>query len=97
MPEYICPSCGKDLPSAMGQHATDLVSWLVTCPHCGAEVTLREGAVESPSGDYAAAAAAPPGRTEGTDPPGDLNATPDYKRHLARVLTRRALELATGA
>jgi aerobic carbon-monoxide dehydrogenase medium subunit len=34
---------------------------------------------------------------EGTDPPGDLNATPDYKRHLARVLTKRALELATGA
>jgi aerobic carbon-monoxide dehydrogenase medium subunit len=28
---------------------------------------------------------------EGTDPPGDLNATPDYKKHLARVLTRRAL------
>jgi carbon-monoxide dehydrogenase medium subunit len=34
---------------------------------------------------------------EGTNPPGDLNATPDYKRHLARVLTRRALELATAA
>ena len=34
---------------------------------------------------------------EGTDPPGDLNATPDYKRHLARVLTRRALERAAGA
>jgi carbon-monoxide dehydrogenase medium subunit len=33
---------------------------------------------------------------EGTDPPGDLNATPDYKRHLARVLTRRALESAAG-
>jgi carbon-monoxide dehydrogenase medium subunit len=33
---------------------------------------------------------------EGTDPPGDLNATPDYKRHLARVLTRRALRLATA-
>ena len=33
---------------------------------------------------------------EGTDPPGDLNATPDYKRHLARVLTRRALEQAAG-
>ena len=28
------------------------------------------------------------------EPPGDLNATPDYKRHLARVLTRRALEAA---
>jgi aerobic carbon-monoxide dehydrogenase medium subunit len=34
---------------------------------------------------------------EGTDPPGDLNATPDYKRHLARVLTRRALESAAAA
>ena len=67
MAEYICPSCGKDLPSAMGQHATDLVSGLVTCPHCGAEVTLREGAVESPSGDYTTAAAATPGRAEGTD------------------------------
>jgi aerobic carbon-monoxide dehydrogenase medium subunit len=33
---------------------------------------------------------------EGTDPPGDLNATPDYKRHLARVLTRRALRQAAG-
>ncbi len=32
---------------------------------------------------------------EGTDPPGDLNATPDYKRHLARVLTKRALIAAT--
>ena len=33
---------------------------------------------------------------DGTDPPGDLNATPDYKRHLARVLTRRALEEAVS-
>jgi carbon-monoxide dehydrogenase medium subunit len=33
---------------------------------------------------------------EGTEPPGDLNASPDYKRHLARVLTRRALEEAAA-
>jgi aerobic carbon-monoxide dehydrogenase medium subunit len=33
---------------------------------------------------------------EGTDPPGDLNATPEYKRHLARVLCRRALQEAAG-
>jgi len=31
--------------------------------------------------------------TEGTEL-GDLNATPDYKRHLARVLSRRALTTA---
>ena len=65
--EYICPNCGKDLPAELGQHATDLVSALVTCPHCGSQVTLREGAVETPSGDYEEAAAAPPGRTEGRE------------------------------
>jgi carbon-monoxide dehydrogenase medium subunit len=32
---------------------------------------------------------------EGTEPPADLNASADYKRHLARVLTRRALEDAS--
>ena len=34
---------------------------------------------------------------EGTSPLGDLNASPDYKRHLARVLTRRALTTASAA
>jgi carbon-monoxide dehydrogenase medium subunit len=33
---------------------------------------------------------------EGTDPPADLNASADYKRHLARVLCRRALSEAAG-
>jgi aerobic carbon-monoxide dehydrogenase medium subunit len=33
---------------------------------------------------------------EGTDPPADLNASSDYKRHLARVLCRRALTDAAG-
>jgi carbon-monoxide dehydrogenase medium subunit len=32
---------------------------------------------------------------EGTEPPSDLNASADYKRHLARVLCRRALEAAS--
>jgi carbon-monoxide dehydrogenase medium subunit len=33
---------------------------------------------------------------EGTEPPADLNASSEYKRHLARVLTRRALQEAAG-
>jgi len=34
---------------------------------------------------------------EGTNPPGDLHGAPDYRRHLARVLTGRALAAAAGA
>jgi carbon-monoxide dehydrogenase medium subunit len=41
-------------------------------------------------------AAAAEQAAEGTDPPADLNASADYKRHLARVLTRRALAEAAG-
>jgi carbon-monoxide dehydrogenase medium subunit len=33
---------------------------------------------------------------EGTEPPGDINATPEYREHLARVLVRRALEAASA-
>ena len=33
---------------------------------------------------------------EGTEPPADLNATSEYKQHLARVMCRRALEEAAA-
>jgi carbon-monoxide dehydrogenase medium subunit len=56
-----------------------------------AEAALRGEALSPQSIADAADQAA-----EGTEPPGDLNATPEYKRHLARVLTRRALEQAAG-
>lgn len=55
------------------------------------EDALRGGALDADSIAQAAAEAA-----EGTEPPGDLNATPDYKRHLARTLTKRALSQAAG-
>jgi carbon-monoxide dehydrogenase medium subunit len=41
-------------------------------------------------------AAAAEQAAEGTSPPSDLNATTEYKQHLARVLTRRALQEAAG-
>jgi aerobic carbon-monoxide dehydrogenase medium subunit len=41
-------------------------------------------------------AAAAENAAEGTDPPSDLNASQDYKRHLARVLTKRALTAAAS-
>ena len=31
---------------------------------------------------------------DGTDPPADLNASPEFRRHLTKVLVRRALEEA---
>ena len=33
---------------------------------------------------------------EGTNPPSDLNASAEYKQHLARVLTRRAITDSLG-
>jgi carbon-monoxide dehydrogenase medium subunit len=41
-------------------------------------------------------AAAAENAADGTEPPADLNASQDYKRHLARVLTKRALTAAAG-
>jgi len=33
---------------------------------------------------------------EGTEPQSDTNATPEYRRHLVKVLVRRALDEAGG-
>ena len=55
------------------------------------EDALRGQALDAESIARAAEKAA-----EGTDPPADLNASADYKRHLARVLCKRALGAAAG-
>jgi carbon-monoxide dehydrogenase medium subunit len=55
-----------------------------------AEEALRGGPLDAGAIANAAARAA-----EGTEPPADLNASAEYKRHLASVLCRRALEQAS--
>jgi carbon-monoxide dehydrogenase medium subunit len=58
--------------------------------------TAVEEALRGQSLSEESIAAAAEHAADSTDPPGDLNATPDYKRHLARVLTKRALRSAAG-
>jgi len=59
--------------------------------------TAAEQALRGQGLDAQGIARAAEQAAEGTDPPEDLNASADYKRHLARVLTRRALEEAVAA
>ena len=58
--------------------------------------TAVEDALRGESLNPERIAAAAEEAAAGTDPPADLNASADYKRHLARVLCRRALEEAAG-
>ena len=53
--------------------------------------TAVEDALRGQPLDPNSIAAAAELAAEGTEPPADLNASEDYKRHLARVLTKRAL------
>jgi aerobic carbon-monoxide dehydrogenase medium subunit len=63
-------------------------------------VPIRAAAVEAAAAgaDASAAAltAAAAAAADGTNPPADLHGQPDYRSHLARVLTGRALAAAAG-
>ena len=58
--------------------------------------TAAEQALRGQALDAGSIAAAAEQAAEGTSPPSDLNASAEYKRHLARVLCRRALEEAAA-
>jgi len=53
----------------------------------GVEEALRSGASAADAGARA---------DEGTEPPDDLSASSEYRRHLAQVLARRAIETASA-
>lgn len=63
-------------------------------------VPVRASAAEAAAAGVEASRAALDGAAalaaEGTEPPADLHGAPDYRRHLARVLTGRALAAAAG-
>jgi carbon-monoxide dehydrogenase medium subunit len=65
-----------------------------------ASVPVRAAAVEAAAAGAEASAAAlkaaAAGAADGTSPPADLHGAPDYRSHLARVLTGRALAAAAG-
>jgi aerobic carbon-monoxide dehydrogenase medium subunit len=64
-----------------------------TVPVRATAVESAVAGAEASAGAITAAAAA---ADEGTQPPADLHGAPDYRRHLARVLTGRALAAAAG-
>jgi carbon-monoxide dehydrogenase medium subunit len=60
----------------------------------GSRPVRAEAAERAFTGSNAAEAAEQ--AAEGLSPPADIAGSPDYRRHLVRVLTRRALEEAAG-
>jgi len=57
---------------------------------------VEQALVGQPATEDAVRAAAA-SAADGTNPPSDLNGDADYRRHLATVLTRRAVLAAAGA
>lgn len=76
------------LRSAPAENAVALINM--------AEAPLRATAVERALADGATPAEAAEHAAEGTSPPDEPHASADYRRHLATVLTARALEQAAG-
>ena len=60
------------------------------------QIPLRASAVEAALAGGASAVEAAAAAADGTEPPTDNNADGDYRAHLARVLTERALVAAGG-
>jgi aerobic carbon-monoxide dehydrogenase medium subunit len=58
--------------------------------------SAAESAVAGAAATREALSAAAASAADGTEPPADLHGAPDYRRHLARVLTGRALAAAAG-
>ena len=68
-------------------------SWRIGLTNVG-PTPVRAKAVEDALAEGAKPEEAAQHASDGLNPSGDLRASPEYKKHLARVLTRRAIEQA---
>lgn len=68
--------------------------WRVGLTHVG-PTSVRASAVESALASGATPAEAAARASDGLEPPADLQASREYRRHLAEVMVRRCLEQAT--
>ena len=87
---------GYLVPEFPGQTHTWIWRELMWLRRWGADIRLisTRPPPERDHARHAFAAAAAETADDGTSPPSDTNASADYRRQLARVLTRRALEEA---
>jgi aerobic carbon-monoxide dehydrogenase medium subunit len=69
--------------------------WRIGLTNCG-PTPVRCAGVESALAGGASVEEAAAKASDGLSPSGDLRASPEYKLHLARVLTRRAIEQASA-
>src|SRR5215472_17492734 len=78
-------------------HVTEARVGLTNMGSVPIRATAAEAAASGVAANRAALAAAAESAADGTEPPADLHGAPDYRRHLAKVLTGRALAAAAGA
>jgi carbon-monoxide dehydrogenase medium subunit len=69
--------------------------WRIGLTNVGA-TPVRATAVEKALAEGATPDKAAEVADQGLNPSGDIRATPEYKKHLARVLVRRAIEQSQG-
>jgi carbon-monoxide dehydrogenase medium subunit len=81
---------------ANGDTCEDIRVGLTNMASVPLRATAVEEALRGQSLSPEAIAAAAEHAADATNPPADLNASSDYKRHLARVLCRRAITDAIG-
>jgi carbon-monoxide dehydrogenase medium subunit len=75
---------------AAGAQRMDDGSWRIGLTNCG-PTAVRCHAVEQALAQGASPEEAAEHASDGLEPSGDLRASPEYKKHLARVLTKRAI------